>query len=91
MWQINYLLNSQYSVKKNITFKPPILGSDMCDYSDTFIVVKGRTNVAGTKIAKKKKNPNLKINYSFRSCISKTNVRVIDYAEDCGIVMPIYN
>ena len=63
----------------------------MCDYSDTFIVVKGRTNVAGTKIAKKKKNPNLKINYSFRSCISKTNVRVIDYAEDCGIVMPIYN
>ena len=37
----NYLLSSQYSVNKNVRFKIPVLRSDLCDYSDEYIVVKG--------------------------------------------------
>ena len=38
--EVNYFSGSQYSVNKNITLKTPILRSDLCDYSDTYIVVK---------------------------------------------------
>ena len=34
------LLNGQYSVNKNVRFKTPILRSDLCDYSDVYIVDK---------------------------------------------------
>ena len=34
------LLNGQYSVNKNVRFKIPILRSDLCDYSDVYIVDK---------------------------------------------------
>ena len=39
--EVNDVLNSQYSVKKNISFKISILRLDLCDYSDAYIVVKG--------------------------------------------------
>ena len=35
----------QYSVKKSIRFKTSILRSDLCDYSDAYIVVKGRIDL----------------------------------------------
>ena len=38
--EVNYFSGSQYSVNKNIRSKIPILRSDLCDYSDTYIVVK---------------------------------------------------
>ena len=41
----NDLLNGQYSGSKNIRFKTPLLRSDLCDYSDAYIVVKGAITV----------------------------------------------
>ena len=38
--EVNYLFSGKYSVKKNTRIKFPILTSDLCDYSDTYIVVK---------------------------------------------------
>ena len=35
------LPSGQYSVNKNIRFKTSVSWSDLCDYSDTYIVVKG--------------------------------------------------
>ena len=35
-----------YSVNKEIKIKTPILRSDLCDYSDAYIVVKGNITVA---------------------------------------------
>ena len=40
------LLNGQYSVKKNIWFKTSMLRSDLCDYSDVYIVVKGTIDLS---------------------------------------------
>ena len=39
--KVNDLLNGQYSVNKNIMFKTSMLRSDLRDYSNAYIVVKG--------------------------------------------------
>ena len=65
---------------------------DLCDYSNTYIVVKGRISVSGTNNANRRnKNLILKNNYPFRSCISKMNNTFINNEADLDIVMPTYN
>ena len=49
--EVNSLLNGKYSGNKNMRIKNPMLRSYLCDYSDTYIVVKGRINVIGTNNA----------------------------------------
>ena len=73
-----------------------MLRSDLCDYSDTYIVVKGDITVSATYGAnntRDKKNRPLafKINAPFISCISKINDVLIENAEDLEIVMPMHN
>ena len=47
-----------------------MLGSNLCDYSDTYIVVKGTVTVEGDNNAKKRnKKLTFKNNLLFRSCI----------------------
>ena len=47
-----------------------MLRSDLCDYSDTYIVVKGRRTVKGTNNANRRnKMLAFKNNAPFRSCI----------------------
>ena len=36
--KVNNLSGGKYSVKKNIRFKTPMLRSNLCDYSDAYIV-----------------------------------------------------
>ena len=69
-----------------------MLRSDLCDYSDAYIVVKGIINVRDT-IANNRINKKLilKINAPFRSCISKISNTFIDNVEDLDTVMPMYN
>ena len=56
-----------------------MLRSDFYDYSDAYIVVKGRISVPATNPANRKnKKLTFKYNASFRSCISKFNDRFID-------------
>ena len=71
-----------------------MLRSVLCDYSDAYIVVKGKIELlaaAGNENDKTEKNVAYKNNFSFRSCISKINSTLIDNAEDLDIVMPMYN
>ena len=37
--QVNNLSGGQYSVNKNLIFKISMLRSDLCDYSDVYVVV----------------------------------------------------
>ena len=70
-----------------------MLRSDLCDYSDVYIVVKGRKDllaIAANENDKAQKNVAFKNSASFRSCISKVNSTLIDNAEDLYIVMPMY-
>ena len=45
--EVNDLSSDQYSVNKNIRFRPSMLKSDLFDYSDAYIVAKGRIGVGG--------------------------------------------
>ena len=81
-------------VNKNIKFKTSVLRSDLCDYSDAYIVVKetvDRLADASNEDDKAEKDVAFKNNAPFRSCISKINSTLIDNAEDLDIVMPMYN
>ena len=73
-----------------------MLRSDLCDYSDAYILVKGKITV--TKGRNNDDNSNgynkklaFKNNAPFISCISKINGQFIENAEDLDIVMPMYN
>ena len=69
-----------------------MLRSDLCDYSDWYIVVKGRIKVTGTNNANiRNKKLISKNNVQFRSCILKINNTLIDNAEAIDIAMPVYN
>ena len=90
--EVDNLSCGQYSANKNMRFKTPTLRSDLCNYSDAYIVVKERINVTGVN------NPNrrnekldFKNNAPFRSYISKISNTIIDSAEDLDIIMPMYN
>ena len=69
-----------------------MLRSDLCDYSDAYIVVKGDITLEGDNDANKRnKNLAFKNNAPFINCISKFNGIKIDNADDLDVVMPIYN
>ena len=69
-----------------------MLRSKLCDYSDAYIVKKGRISVRGTNDANKRnKKLTFKNNAPFRSCISKINNAFLDNVEDLDIVIPMYN
>ena len=73
----------EYSSNKNIRFKTPVLRSDLCDYSDIYIIVKGKIDLLLTIVNehdKAKRDVAFKNNAPFRSCISKINKTLIDNA-----------
>ena len=68
-----------------------MLRSDLCNYSDAYIVVKGTISAVGPYNAKTNKNVAFKNNSPFINCISKINGIKINNAEDLDVVMPMYN
>ena len=86
---------NNYNVYKESRNKTSMLRSDLCDYSDAYIVVKGditltKTNGRGI-IDIRNRFLAFKNNAPFTNCISKINNVLIDNAEDLDIVMPMYN
>ena len=64
-----------------------MLRSDLCNYSDAYIVVKRHITVRNPydkKLAFENNAP-------FTSCFSKINNALIDNAEDLDVVMSMYN
>ena len=81
-----------YNTNKQIRFKTSMLRSDLCDYSEAYIVVKGDITVEGAnnKIIENRLLA-FKNNAPFISCISKMNDVLIENEEDLDFVMPMYN
>ena len=81
-----------YSVNKEIRIKTSMLRSDLCDFSDAYIVVEGDITLDGDNNANKRnKNLAFKNNAPFINCISKINGVQIDNAEDLDVLMLMYN
>ena len=68
-----------------------MLRSNLCDFSDVYIVVKATITVTDLDNAKRNKSVAFKNNAPFINCISKINGVQIDNAEDLDVVMPMYN
>ena len=79
-----------YNPNKEIRIKKSMLRSDLCDYSDAYIVRKENITLEGHNDANKQnKNLTFKNNAPFINCISKINGLKIDNAEN--VVIPMYN
>ena len=93
--KINYDVRGMYNTNSQIKFKTSMLKSSLCDYSDTYILVKGTTSIA----EQEGDNPNnnnkevvvFKDCTPFTDCISEINNTQIDNAKDIDVVMPMYN
>ena len=74
-----------------------MLRSNLCDYSDAYILVKGTITVNGivngaeNEILRRNGPLILKNNAPFVSCMTKVNNEFIEDADDLDIVMPMYN
>ena len=69
-----------------------MLRSNLCDYSDVYIVVKGRIRVTSTNNANRRnKQVTFKNTAPFISCISKINNTSINNAEDLDIFVPVHD
>ena len=80
-----------YDVNKEIKITTSMLRSDLCDFNEAYVVLKGDTTVDAPNNAKKKKAGAFKNNVPFINCISKINGIKIDNAEDLDVVMPMHN
>ena len=96
--RVNSLSNT-YNENKSIRFKTPMLRSNLCDYSDAYILVKGTITVMApgvnnnaNNIRDKRNRPLiLKNNAPFVSCITRINGELNEDADDLDIVMSMYN
>ena len=96
--RVNSLSNT-YNKNKSIRFKTPMLRSNLCNYSDAYILVKGTIMVTApgvnnnaNNIRDKRNRPLiLKNNAPFVSCITRINGELNEDADDLDIVMSMYN
>ena len=69
-----------------------MMRSDLCDFSDVYIVVKGTVTVTNLDDAERNKTVAFKNNAPFINCkISKINGIQIDNTEDLDVLMPMYS
>ena len=68
-----------------------MLRSDLCDYSDAYIIVEGTITVTNPNNAKRNKAVIFKNNTPFINCIAKIDGVKTDNSEDLDVVIPMYN
>ena len=96
--EINDESRGTYNVNSQIKFKTAILKSSLCDYSDAYILGKGKITITGAgdnvtarQADERDKGVAFKSCGAFTNCISETNNTQVDNAKDIDIVMPMYN
>ena len=93
--EINDESRGTYNVNSQIKFKSTMLKSSLCDYSDAYILVKGKITItgAGDNEAARQGDKGVAFKYCspFTYCISEINNTQIDNAKDIDIVMPMYS
>ena len=93
------ILSNTYNENKSIKFKTAMLRSNLCDYSNAYILVKGTItamapgvkNNANNIRDKRKRSVILKNNAPFISCRARINGELIEDADDLDKVISIYN
>ena len=82
----------------DVKFKTTMLRSNLCDYADAYILVKGTITITGARdhdaaklLDERNKGVIFKNCAPFTKCISRINNTDIDNARDIDIVMLMYN
>ena len=93
--EINNESQGKYD-NSNIKFKTLMIRSNLCDYCDAYVLVKGTITVPNTVAAGAiVNNTNKKVIFKncapFTNCIIEINNTQADEAQDIDIVMPMYN
>ena len=83
--EINDESRGTYNVNSQIKFKTSMLKSSLCDYSDVYILVKGKITITGRGADAAARQAAERDN-----CISEINNTEVDNAKDIDIVMPMY-
>ena len=96
--EINDESGGTYNVNSQIKFKTTMLKSSLCDYSDAYILVKGKITTTGAgddaatrQADERDKGVAFKNCAPFTNCICQINNIQIDNCKDIDIVMPLYN
>ena len=96
--RVNSLSNT-YNENKSFRFETPMLRSNLCDYSDAYILVKGTITITAPGVNnnandirdKRNRRLILKDNAPFVSCITRINGELIEDADDLDIAMSMYS
>ena len=104
--EINYQSRGPYHNNSDIRFKTTMLKSSLCDYSDAYILVKGRITITGVgdtaaNRQEDERNDGVKGERNngvifkncalFNNCKSVINNTERDSAKDIDIIMSMYN
>ena len=96
--EINDESRGKYNDEKQIIFKTTMLKSSLCDYSDAYILVKGKITITGAEADtaarqsdERDKGVAFKNCAPYTSCKSDINNVETDYCQDIDIIMPMYN
>ena len=96
--EINDESRGTYSFNSQIKFKTTILKSSLSDYSDAYILVKGKITITGAEddaAARQEDERDKGVAFKncapFTNCISVINNAQTDNAKDIDIVMLMYN
>ena len=96
--EINDESRGAYNVNTLTKFKTTMLKSRLCDYSDAYILAKGKITITGAgdnalarQADKIDKGVAFKNCAPFTNCISEINNTQTDNAKDSNTVMPMYN
>ena len=95
--EINDESRGKYA-NSDISFKTTMLRSHLCDYADSYILIKGTITITGEgadaaveRADERDKGVTFKNYVPFTKCISRRNNTDVDNAHDIDIVMPMYN
>ena len=96
--EINDQSRGTYNTNSDIMFKSTMLKSSSCNYSDAYILVKGKitiTGAGGDEVVRKADERNKGV--IFKNCAPFTNCKIeintieINNAKEIDILMPMYN
>ena len=87
-WNIvNDQSNANYDVGNEMIYNTEVLKSNLCDYNDAYILVRGNITIIGHQVTQEA----FKNCAPFTKCIIKNDGTTIDDAEGLDLVMPMYN
>ena len=96
--ETNHDSHRLYDTNSQCKFRTSMLMFSLCDYSDTYILVKGTISFTGEGAdapARQADERDKKVTFKnctpFTDCMSEINNTQVDKAKDLDAVMPMYN